>query len=437
MRNYKVLNNINQSRIFKNLLEISENESYFALLNSVDFTKKEDKQNNRNFNFIAAWGVEDMIEGTDKNGFYAFEKFYKKKKDWLFGYFGYDLKNEVEHLHSNNPDYLNFPDLCFFQPAFLVIAENADVTFYYPEHKENTDEIYALIELLEKDNEDSKQKLGNKQKFDIKSRFSREEYVETVQKLKEHIKRGDIYEINFCQEFYAKAKIDPQDTYLKLNSLSPTPFSAFFKLNQYYLMSASPERFMKKKGARIISQPMKGTIGRGSTKEEDESLKQKLASDVKERAENVMIVDLVRNDLSRTAKKGSVEVEELCGIYTFPQVHQMISTVVAEIEEKDTVSCIKNAFPMGSMTGAPKVKSMELIEKYERSRRGLYSGSVGYFSPAGDFDLNVVIRSMFYNEKNMYLSYSVGGAITYLSDPQKEYEECLLKAKAMKQVLED
>jgi para-aminobenzoate synthetase component 1 len=279
--------------------------------------------------------------------------------------------------------------------------------------------------------------LGNKEKFDIKSRFSREEYVETVQKLKEHIKRGDIYEINFCQEFYAKAKIDPQDTYLKLNSLSPTPFSAFLKLNQNYLMSASPERFMKKKGARIISQPMKGTIGRGSTKEEDESLKQKLASDVKERAENVMIVDLVRNDLSRTAKKGSVEVEELCGIYTFPQVHQMISTVVAEIEEKDTVSCIKNAFPMGSMTGAPKVKSMELIEKYERSRRGLYSGSVGYFSPAGDFDLNVVIRSMFYNEKNMYLSYSVGGAITYLSDPQKEYEECLLKAKAMKQVLED
>jgi len=432
-----VLNNKDQAGIFKNLLKISENESHFALLNSVDFSITENNKNKGNFNYIAAWGVEDEIEGTDKDGFYSFEKFYKSKSDWLFGYFGYDLKNEVENLRSNNSDYLNFPDLYFFQPIFLVIAENGNVIFYYPKIKRNTDEIYEIIERLERDNEDIRQNWDLRQKFDIKSRFTREEYVETVQKLKEHIKRGDIYEINFCQEFYAKAMINPQDNYLKLNTLSPTPFSVFLKLKQNYLISASPERFMKKQGTKIISQPMKGTIRRGSTEEEDGALKEKLASDVKERAENVMIVDLVRNDLSRTAKKGSVEVEELCGIYTFPQVHQMISTVVSEIEEEDTVKCIKNAFPMGSMTGAPKVKSMELIEKYEKSKRGLYSGSVGYFSPNGDFDLNVVIRSMFYNEKNKYLSYSVGGAITYLSDPQKEYEECLLKAKAMKQVLEE
>lgn len=432
-----MLNNKNQAGVFKNLLKISENESHFVLLNSVDFSITENKKNTGNYNYLAAWGVEDEIEGTDKNGFDSFEKFYKSKNDWLFGYFGYDLKNEVENLKSNNPDYLNFPDLYFFQPSFLVIAENGNVIFYYPEKKRNTDEIDEIIELLERDSDVIGQNCKIKQKFDMNSRFSRDEYIETVQKLKEHIKRGDIYEINFCQEFYTKATIDPQDTYLKLNALSPTPFSVFLKLNQNYLMSASPERFMNKKGPKIISQPMKGTIERGFTEEEDEALKKKLAADVKERAENVMIVDLVRNDLSRTAKKGSVVVEELCGIYTFPQVHQMISTVVAEIEEEDTVKCIKNAFPMGSMTGAPKVKSMELIEKYERSKRGLYSGSVGFFTPSGDFDLNVVIRSMFYNEKNKYLSYSVGGAITYLSDPNKEYEECLLKAKAMKQVLEE
>jgi para-aminobenzoate synthetase component 1 len=193
---------------------------------------------------------------------------------------------------------------------------------------------------------------------------------------------------------------------------------------------------MKKEGSRIISQPMKGTIKRGLTKEGDEKLKERLQKDVKERAENVMIVDLVRNDLSRTAKKGSVEVQELFGIYTFPQVHQMISTISSVIDEKNIIQCIKNAFPMGSMTGAPKVRAMELIESYEKTKRGVYSGSVGYFSPLGDFDFNVVIRSILYNEKNNYLSYSVGGAITYLSDPGQEYEECLLKAEAMKQVLE-
>jgi len=193
---------------------------------------------------------------------------------------------------------------------------------------------------------------------------------------------------------------------------------------------------MKKTGNTIISQPIKGTIKRSVNTQEDEKLKEKLFNDPKERAENVMIVDLVRNDLSRTAKKQSVKVEELYGIYSFKHVHQMISTIKSEIEpETDIVEVIKNAFPMGSMTGAPKVRAMQLIEKFERTKRGLYSGAFGYFSPENDFDFNVVIRSLLYNETKKYVSFTVGGAITSLANAKDEYNECLVKATALINVL--
>ena len=171
---------------------------------------------------------------------------------------------------------------------------------------------------------------------------------------------------------------------------------------------------------------------------EDQKLKQKLATDIKERSENVMIVDLVRNDLAKTAIKGSVEVEELCKVYTFDQVHQMISTVISQVSDQvHPVDILKTTFPMGSMTGAPKISAMKIIETLEETKRGLYSGAVGYFTPEGDFDFNVVIRSILYNSSKKYVSYSVGGAITAKSDPLSEYEECLVKAKAMRQVLEN
>jgi para-aminobenzoate synthetase component 1 len=268
--------------------------------------------------------------------------------------------------------------------------------------------------------------------IELKQRFNKDEYIRTIKKLKNHIQQGNIYEINFCHEFYSNSSIDPINIYLKLNEISPSPFSSYYKLKDKYLMSASPERFLKKVKNKIISQPIKGTIKRGLDKKEDTYLKDKLYNDPKEKAENVMIVDLVRNDLSRTAKKGSVKVEELFGIYGFSQVFQMISTITSEVEDDaNIIDIIKNAFPMGSMTGAPKVRVMQLIEEYEKTKRGLYSGSVGFITPENDFDFNVIIRSILYNQSRNYVSFTVGGAITSLADPEKEYEECMLKAEAM------
>ncbi len=258
-----------------------------------------------------------------------------------------------------------------------------------------------------------------------------------MERIREHILDGDVYELNYCIEFFAKkARIDPLVVYEKLASRSPMPFSVFGRVHDCYMMGASPERFLKKTGTQLLSQPIKGTIRRGKDTAEDEQLKKLLQTDEKERAENMMIVDLVRNDLARSAVTGSVKVEEMFGIYTFAQLHQMISSVSAQLRpEVPFTEAIKHAFPAGSMTGAPKIKAMELIDQYEDVKRGLYSGAIGYITPEGDFDFNVVIRSILYNAATAYLSFQVGSAITYDAVGEKEYEECLLKAKAMWEVL--
>jgi len=256
-------------------------------------------------------------------------------------------------------------------------------------------------------------------------------------KIKEHISRGDIYVTNFCQEFFAEnAHIDPLGIFFQLNSISPNPFGGFFKLKNNYILSASPERFLAKRDRKLISQPIKGTAKRGQTPQEDEGIKQQLRNHAKELQENVMIVDLVRNDLTRSAKQGTVKTEELFGIYSFKHLHQMISTVVCELQDGlSAIEAIKRSFPMGSMTGAPKISAMRLMERYERSKRGVYSGAMGYFSPDDDFDFNVVIRTLLYNADERYLSFHTGSAITYHADAEQEYEECLLKAKAILEVL--
>jgi len=201
-------------------------------------------------------------------------------------------------------------------------------------------------------------------------------------------------------------------------------------------MCCSPERFIHKQNHEIISQPIKGTSKRGADPTQDELLKVALKNNQKEQAENVMIVDLVRNDLGKVAIPGTVNVDELCGIYTLKTVHQMISTISATLKENLLFSeIIKASFPMGSMTGAPKIRAMEIIEELEFFSRGLYSGSVGYISPDGNFDFNVVIRSILYNSTTKALLYPAGGAITANSDIAKEFEECLLKAKTMKDAL--
>lgn len=236
--------------------------------------------------------------------------------------------------------------------------------------------------------------------------------------------------------FSENAVIDPLSVFVELNKLSPNPFSAFFKLRDKYILCATPERFLAKRGNKLISQPIKGTAKRGVTAAEDEELMTRLQNHPKELQENVMIVDLVRNDLTLSARPGTVKTEELYGIYSFAHVHQMISTVVCEIADGiSDAEIIKNTFPMGSMTGAPKISAMRLMEKYESSRRGVYSGAIGYFSPDGDFDFNVVIRTVLYNQARQYLSFHAGSAITYHADAEKEYEECLLKAQAILEVL--
>jgi len=378
------------------------------------------------YDFIVAADVTHELKCNAKNAFNELKSFYALHKQWIFGFFSYDLKNEIEDLQSNNPDGLNFPDLYFFVPKYLIAFRNgkAEVLLGDPS-------ILSEIESLSI--EDKKQAKA----IQISQRLSKDQYIHKVEALRNHILKGDIYEINFCQEFFAEnAKIDPVHTFEALNKVSPTPFAGYFKVYGKYILSATPERFLCKRGSKLTSQPIKGTAKRSSDPKEDEAIKLQLRNDIKEQAENVMIVDLVRHDLTKSAVKGSVKVDELFGIYSFPQVHQMISTISCELNpEIHFIDAIKNAFPMGSMTGAPKVKAMKLIEEYEVTKRSMYSGSFGCISPEGDFDFNVVIRSILYNSETQYLSFQVGGAITYQSSAVSEYEECLLKASAILKVL--
>jgi para-aminobenzoate synthetase component 1 len=302
---------------------------------------------------------------------------------------------------------------------------------------EKNSEIFDFLNYFLEEETDA-----NFHKFDIQfqSRTSKEKYIENVIKLKESIQRGDIYEVNYCQEFFAEnVEIKfPLDTYFKLNNISKAPFSGFLQLDDYLVFCGSPERYIQKKGNKLISQPIKGTAARSEDLKIDEQNKLALENSPKERSENVMIVDLVRNDFSKIAQKGSVNVEELCKVYSFATVHQMISNIACEPKNSTSFTdIIRATFPMGSMTGAPKVSAMELIEKHEDFKRGLYSGSIGYISPNGDFDFNVVIRSLIYNRKTNYLSCAVGGAITIQSDPEAEFEECQIKVKKIMDGLHD
>ena len=384
------------------------------------------------FECIAA--VAEKISFTsdhNSNVLDSFSNFIETNSDWVFGHFSYDFKNYIFPFQSKNFDGIKAPEVSLFIPDIVVQINEKNVTIN--SKKKSPTEIFKSICEIE-----IGEHLSSSEKINIQSRFSKSEYCNNINQLKNHIQQGDCYEINFCQEFFAEnIEINALKIYQELNCISPNPFSTFYKFKNIYLLGASPERFIKKVGNKIISQPIKGTIKRDVDNiEEDALLKLQLQHSEKEKSENVMIVDLVRNDLSKIAKRNSVTVDELFGIYTFPQVYQMISTVSATIKEKlNVVDILKALFPMGSMTGAPKYKVMQLIEHYEKAKRGLYSGTIGYINPDNDFDFNVVIRSIAYNKEKKYLSYQVGSAITNKSIAEVEYEECLLKAKAIENVL--
>jgi len=380
---------------------------------------------------MLAVGVKNEFSAEPGSALKDLQKFIDEKPTWLFGHLGYDLKNEMENLDSSHQNILHFPTTYFFEPEIIIRLTEKELIV---ESDEDGEEIFQ--QLMAKGTEPACP--ISFAPLNLQQRVSKKEYIETINKLKSHILRGDCYEINYCQEFFAEvATIDPVKVYSKLSAISPNPFSALYKLDNKFLICASPERFLKKQGNKILSQPIKGTSSRYLLDEnkDAESRKNLFESD-KDRSENVMVVDLVRNDLSRVCEEGSVKVDELYGIYSFPQVHQMISTVSGELKENiNFEEIIKATFPMGSMTGAPKKRVMELIERYEKSRRGIFSGALGYIIATGDFDFNVVIRSIMYNASEKYLSFMAGSGITFYSDPEQEYEECLLKAEAMKNAL--
>ncbi|TCO07763.1 anthranilate synthase component I family protein [Natronoflexus pectinivorans] len=350
------------------------------------------------------------------------------KADWYFGFLSYDLKNELfPNLKTNKSSRIEFPDLFFFRPKWMI-------RYYHEQWQIGYDPEYdSEITALEHIDKIKSQSITNHTqdfRLALQPAISKESYMEHVLKLQEHIQRGNIYEVNYCMEFFAEEiKIDPAQVFFKFTERFPMPFSAFLKYGDKYAISASPERYLTKKGNNLYSMPMKGTAPRGKTPEEDAKILEQLKNSTKERSENIMITDLVRNDLSHVAAKGSVKVEELCNAYAFPNVYQVVSTISAELKNpEEWVAPIIHSFPMGSMTGAPKISAMQLIDQFEPRNRGLFSGSIGYITPEKDFDFNVLIRTLFYDKEKKTASYWAGSAITALANAEDEYNECLLKA---------
>lgn len=345
--------------------------------------------------------------------------------NFIFTAISFDLKNRFENLKSNNKDDIQFPEAIFFTTKYVVELDNDKIKFIQGE--KNAESISFINDFLRSEHEED-----DTYNFNFHSTTSKNEYLEHLSSLKKHISIGDIYEVNYCQEFIAKnVEIENKfQLYWKLNKITKAPYSTFLNFNNHSLYCGSPELYLSKRENKLTSKPIKGTSKRGGNKQQDEELKKKLKNDPKEKAENIMVVDLARNDLSRIALKNSIRVEELCEIYSFETVHQMISTISCSIDKSTSFTNILEAtFPTASMTGVPKISALELIEKYEDFKRGIYSGTIGLIHPNGDFDLNVVIRSLVYNKKNKTLSCGVGGAITDLSTPEQEYEECIVKVK--------
>lgn len=370
------------------------------------------------YEFLAAFGAKKVIASYEEDVFSS------HAGQWMFGVISYDLKNKFEALNSKNALYIEQEELAFFIPQTLIsISKAGHVELQFGELSENFGKKLSadggFISGLKKTNQ-----------------ILKESYVSKIKEIKDLIREGEVYELNYCvQHQYEFDYFDPVEFQLKLLKRSPVPMASFLKWNDRYLCGASMERFLKRDGNQLISQPIKGTIKKGKNHAEDRELCLALYHSEKDRAENVMIVDLVRNDLARVSETGSVKVDELFGIYSYLQVHQMISTVSSLSPSKSFEEVLRATFPMGSMTGAPKISAMQHIDELEEFRRGWYSGSVGYITPDGDFDLNVVIRSLISDMSHGRLVYSAGGAITIDSVPEGEWHECLLKTKAIESLL--
>lgn len=414
--------------LVKQLLSKSDGLEYIAVLDSNSKRKPTNLPSDYiNYDVIIGVDAIDVLK-VKANSLESLKQFHNKNRDWLFGFISYDLKNELEELESRNIDNFKIDNLSFFVPKYVLTFKGNELSVLTFESKEETS--LFLNSLSGK----TQEKNVN---IELKSRDTKAEYLDKINEIKQHIQRGDIYEMNYCQEYYAKnVNINSAQVFQRLTNSTATPFSAFLKLKELNILSASPERFITKKGNNVLSQPIKGTRRRGESIQEDKQLILELENSEKDISENIMITDLVRNDLSITAEKGSVNVDELCKVYTFEKVHQMITSISSKVSsDLHFTELLASTFPMGSMTGAPKIRAMELIEKFEEFKRGIFSGAVGYITPNGDFDFNVVIRTILYNSSTKYLSVGVGGAITIKSNAEEEYEECKVKVKPILEIL--
>ena len=374
---------------------------------------------------IFTFGSEACIYDSSELALVKLQVFLDENKgNYIFGCLNYNLKNEIELIQCKNDDLLRFPLVYFWIPEFVIKIENG--SRHYLKGNKTSESEELITDFFNQDKKETF--LSETIKFS--ARTNKKNYLKNVVKIKSLLQQGEIYEMNYCQEYFAEnIKINnPFELYFKLNTITKAPFSAFLNTENHQVFCGSPERFLQKKGNKLISQPIKGTAARGNSEKEDFANKETLQNKQKERSENIMIVDLVRNDFSKIAQKNSVKVDELCAIYSFETVHQMISTVSCEVKENTSFTDIFRAtFPMGSMTGAPKLNAMKYIDELEDFSRGIYAGSIGYIEPNGDFDFNVIIRSLVFNKEDKYLSCAVGGAITILSEPEEEYAECQTK----------
>jgi len=363
------------------------------------------------FDFLAGFG--------EKTSFHSPEAI-SNSDSLKMGFCSYDFKNTLEDLVSTHPKAVSVPDFYFFEPQFYFKAKRNGIAY---------ESNFPLPEPVSFSQKKSPVKFVCSTKKD--------QYLHNVEQIRQCIKNGDFYELNYCLQFESSTCLNPYALFAELNLTAPAPFATFFKYHNKFLLCSSPERFLAKHGNMLTAQPIKGTRKRHADVKMDIQTKEALTNSEKDRAENIMIVDLLRNDLSRVCKPGTVTVPELCEVYSFSHVHQMISTVTGELQpENDFAEILKASFPMGSMTGAPKIQVMKDIERFENFSRGWYSGCVGYWEN-GDFDLNVVIRSLQLDIEAGKMYYHVGGAITFDSIPEDEYNECLQKAAGLKQTLKN
>lgn len=390
------------------------------------------------FDLLAGLGSIDGFDLHGNTSLNAIDEFLAQHKGkFIFGHLNYELKDRIEQgLLSRHPETNSFTPAGFFVPEYVVKQENGRIEILH----QSTGQLISEEEFLSRYPGDIFS--DNSAETPIQSQdqhYLEAAYFRATEKLFAHLRRGDIYEVNYCLPFAASGKLkNPASTWLKMQSHQQAPFAALYRQKNAWLLCCSPERFLCKKNNRLLSQPIKGTAARNPEEGKDELQKTMLQSSEKERAENIMIVDLVRNDLGRIAERGSVRVDELCAIYSFPRIHQMISTVSSQLKKNVRFTDILTAtFPMGSMTGAPKIRAMQIIDEQELFRRGIYSGSVGYIDPNGDFDFNVVIRSIIADEQRNEIYFPAGSAITVHCDPKAEFNECLLKARGMQDALQE